>query len=337
MILVTGATGHIGNVLVRELLERGWPLRVFLLPGEDESPLAGLKLQRVYGDVLDLAALRRAMEGVEIVFHLAGLISILPGKDERLYQVNVVGTQNVVQVAQEQGVRRLVYTSSIHAIPPGAQGSIIDESIPIDPRGLRGEYDRSKALATLHVLAAANEGFPAVVVCPTGVIGPHDYRRSEMGKLILDSMRRKMHFIIDGAYDFVDVRDVARGLVLAAELGHPGEHYILSGERITISGLIAGVSQFTGLRGIQIMIPMGLARLAASLTGPLSALTRIKPRLTPYALNTVTANSIISHEKATRELGYEPRPLMTSIADSVSWFRENLHRRPGLQAVRRRL
>lgn len=322
MILVTGATGHIGNVLVRELKARRRRVRALLMPGEDRTPLAGLEVEISEGNVLDMDAMRRVMQGVRIVYHLAGLISILPGKDRLVEQVNVQGTRNVLQAAMEAGISRLVYTSSIHAFKRIPQDIVIDESVPFDTSGLFGGYDSSKAVATLAVLEAARQGLDAVVVCPTGVIGPYDYRFSEMGRVILDAASAKVQFSVEGAYDFVDVRDVALGLIGACERGRIGEHYILSGERIAIPTLMTMVREIVGLKALQLNVPMVLAKAAAFLATPLYRLTDIKPRFTRYALETVTSNSYISHAKAARELGYAPRALRDSIADTVGWFRQ---------------
>jgi dihydroflavonol-4-reductase len=325
MNLVTGATGHIGNVLVRELCNRGERVRALLLPGEPATPLTGLDVEIAQGDILDLDALRRAMQGVDVIYHLAGLITILPGKDERVRQVNVKGTQNVLQAAREAGVERLVYTSSIHAIKRLPEGCVIDETAPFDPIGIGSAYDSSKAEATLEVLRAASQGLPAVVVCPTGVIGPYDYRRSDMGQLILDTMNSKLQFTVEGAYDFVDVRDVALGLVQACQKGRAGEHYILSGERFSVSKLMSTVAELTGLRAVQVAVPIWLAKVGAMLATPLYRLAALRPRFTPYSLQTVTSNSHISHAKASRELGYAPRPVRQSLKDTIAWFKQNGH------------
>ncbi len=322
MILVTGATGHIGNVLVRELLARGETVRALVMPQEDRTPLAGLEVEIVEGDVLDPASLDRALRGVDVVYHLAGLISIQPGPDPVLHRVNVEGTANVLHAARRAGVRRLVYTSSIHAIARPSTEGVIDETIPFDPRTAISAYDRSKAEASLDVLRAAREGLDAVIVCPTGVIGPHDYRLSEMGRTILEALESPVLFSVAGAYDFVDVRDVARGEIQACEAGRPGESYILSGERIEVSHLLETVGDLTGVRKPILRVPHSVARLAATFAPALSRLTGRKPRLTPYSLSTVAGNSVISHAKATRALGYRPRSLRESIADTVRWLTE---------------
>ncbi|MEW5873364.1 MAG: SDR family oxidoreductase [Chloroflexota bacterium] len=322
--LITGATGHIGNVLARELLKRGQAVRALVLPGECCTPLDDLPVERTPGDVLDLPALCQAMQGVERVYHLAGLISILPGKNNRVRKVNVQGTRNVLRAAHEAGVPRLVYTSSIHALYRAPHGTLIDENIPFDPEHAISAYDQSKAEASLLVQDAACLGLDAVIACPTGVIGPYDFRRSEMGCLILDAMQKRPQLYVDGAYDFVDVRDVAQGLVLAGERGRRGESYILSGEQISVRRILRLVQDALGERRALLKVPLGLARLAAIFAPLYYRLARIRPRLTPYALATLASNSVISNAKARGELGYNPRPLSETIADTVRWFREPL-------------
>jgi dihydroflavonol-4-reductase len=321
MILVTGATGHIGNVLVRELLAQGEKIRVMLLPDENSKALDDLDVDRVQGNVLDIESLRRAMDGVKIVYHLAGIISIMPRMNDFLYRVNVLGTQNVIKACFEKKVGRLVYTSSIHAITRIAKGQVINEDVPFDVEGAVGEYDRTKALASIKILNAVKEGLNATIVCPTGVIGPYDFHLSEMGKLILDCVRKRQLVFIDGAYDFVDVRDVAKGLVLACEKGERGEKYILSGERVTVKDIISLVNDISGVKIPGIKLPLWVAKAAATFTPTYYRLTGQKPRITPYSLETLQSNSQFSHEKARIELGYDPRSLRISITDTIDWFR----------------
>lgn len=320
MILVTGATGHIGNVLVRMLLDQGENVRAMLLPGEDPAPLDGLDVELVGSDVLDYSSLLKAFDGVRVVYHLAGIISIMPGVEPMVHLVNVLGTRNVIQAARAAGIRRLVYTSSIHALQRVPHGTLIDESVPFDPEHAISSYDSSKASASIEVLNAVRSGMDAVIVCPTGVIGPYDFRRSEMGKLILDCVEQKPMFYVDGAYDFVDVRDVAQGLILAGEKGRAGESYILSGEQISVKEILKIVNEILGRRFFSLKIPLQLAHFTASLTPLYYRLTHIKPRFTSYSLATIASNSYISHAKAQLELGYRPRPLRESLGDTVRWL-----------------
>jgi len=212
MWLVTGATGHVGNVLVRKLLKRGEKVRALILPGECRESIQGLNVEAVDGDVLNMDSLFQSMRGVHGVFHLAGVISIMPGPNPFVRKVNVDGTKNILRAAMESGVKKLIYTSSIHAIRRVEDG-VIDENVPYDMNNPYGAYDSSKAEATLDVLNAAHAGLEAVVACPTGVIGPYDFRGSMMGAVIHDAATAKPTLYVDGAYDFVDVRDVADGSV----------------------------------------------------------------------------------------------------------------------------
>jgi dihydroflavonol-4-reductase len=321
MWLVTGGTGHIGNVLVRELVRRGERVRTLILPRESREALAGLDVEAVEGDVLDRASISEAMRGIRRVFHLAGVISILPGPDPFLRRVNVEGTRNILQAAKESGVEKVVYTSSIHAIQRVA--GVIDEGLPYDVDNPYGAYDRSKAEATLEVLEAARAGLEAVVACPTGVIGPFDFRGSMMGAVIHDAAYAKPVLYVDGAYDFVDVRDVADGLIHAAEQGRRGESYILSGNKISVRGLLQTVRQITGRAFLRLRVPFELAKFFATFTPAYYRLAAATPRFTPYSLEVLRSNANISHAKATRELAYHPRAVYETVSDTVKWFRES--------------
>jgi dihydroflavonol-4-reductase len=321
MWLVTGATGHVGNVLVRKLLERGEQVRALILPGESRESIHGLNVEAAEGDVLNLDSVFESMQGIKGIFHLAGVISIMPGPNAFVRKVNVDGTKNILRAAQEMNISKLVYTSSIHAIQRVEDG-VIDESVPYDMKNPYGAYDRSKAEATLEVLNAAQTGLEAVVTCPTGVIGPYDFRGSMMGAVIHDAATAKPALYVDGAYDFVDVRDVADGLISAAENGKRGESYILSGQKISIRYLLETVREITGKHFFQMKIPFDLARFAAIFTPMYYRFANATPRFTPYSLEVLQSNSNISHAKATRELGYSPRTLYESIKDTVKWILE---------------
>jgi dihydroflavonol-4-reductase len=321
MWLVTGATGHIGNVLVRKLLKRGEKVRALVLPDESREPLKGLDVEAVQGDVLNLESIIKSLRGVKGIFHLAGVISIMPGPNPFIRRVNVEGTKNLLRAAKETGVEKVVYTSSIHAIQRVENG-VIDEMLPYDTDNPYGAYDRSKAEATFEVLNAARAGLEAVVACPTGVIGPYDFRGSMMGAVIHDAAAAKPTLYVDGAYDFVDVRDVANGLISAAERGKRGESYILSGNKISVRYLLETVREITGRHFFQMKIPFDFAKFAAIFTPMYYRLAHATPRFTPYSLEVLQSNSNISHAKATRELGYKPRSIYESISDTVKWFLE---------------
>jgi dihydroflavonol-4-reductase len=318
--LVTGATGHIGNVLVKELLKRGENVRAFVLPGEDLSPLAGLEIEIVEGNILDPLSIRPALEGIDCVFHLAGIISIMPGQDPVVHDVNVNGTKNIVKEAHAAGIKRFVYTSSIHAFKRMPFGVTIDESVPIDPESTIAAYDRSKAEATLAVQAEAKLGFPAVIVCPTGVIGPYDYKNSELGILIHGWMEHRVDFLIEGNYDFVDVRDVVQGIIAARDRGTAGQIYILSGELVRVIDIWRMVKELVNIKSLLIQIPTKLAYFSANFVQFYYKLAKSKPRLTSYSIETLHTNAVINNQKARKSLGYSPRSLKQTLEDTVNWW-----------------
>jgi dihydroflavonol-4-reductase len=322
MIVVTGATGHIGNVLVRQLTAEGKTVRALVMPDDDLRPLSGLDVEIVSGDVTDLASLESAFTGADIVFHLAGIVTIMPGMAKLLERVNVGGMRNVAAACRTTGVRRLIYTSSVHAIAEPPLGTAIDESQPFDPDRVLGDYARSKARATLLLLdEVARGGLDAVICCPTGVIGPWDYGISNIGQLIVDFASGQLKSYVSGAYDFVDVRDVDRGLVLAAEKGLTGRHYIFSGDQVQVLELMKELERDIGYPAPTFRIPSAIARAAGVLASVYYRLLRRRPVFTAYSIDVLRSNSQVSSARARQELGFTSRPWQESIRDQVEWFR----------------
>jgi dihydroflavonol-4-reductase len=321
MHLITGATGHIGNTLARQLLARGQKVRALVRPGKNPTALEELKIEYTYGDILDPDSLARALEGVDIVYHLAARISIVSGPDPETVRVNLDGTRNLIRAMlcpeRSRRATRLVYASSIYALRVPAEG-VVDESCPFDTKSTRGEYDRSKAAASIEIQNAAAEGLDAVIVCPTAVTGPFDFQMSEAGRGILYNLHPGIKFYVDGAYDFVDVRDVAAGCILAAEKGRCGETYILGGDRLTVREVSETIWEAAGGWHIGIHLPNWVADLAAEFMPVLFD----DPIVTPYSLGAVRSNSHISHVHASAELGYLPRPAKQAIRDAVHWWME---------------
>ena len=322
MILVTGATGHIGNVLVRELLERGERVRVLVRPGGTPPALAGLDVEIAAGDILDLDSLERAVQGVGMVYHLAARISLVSRPDPETERVNLEGTQNVIAALRRSGAARLVYASSIYALRKPLNGAPIDETQPFEPLQCQGAYDRSKAMASLAVQKAAADGLEAVIVCPTAVTGPYDYHDSDAGRAIRMYMRPGLKFYVDGAYDLIDVRDVAQGFILAAGKGRGGETYILGGDRLTLREMVQTVWEAAGGWHAGLEVPLWLAYWVADLMPYYNELTGAKPFFTRYSLDAICSNSFISHAKASRELGFHPRPARQAVTDAVKWFQQ---------------
>lgn len=320
MDLVTGGSGHIGNVLVRQLLRRGVPVRALLRGKEIPPALQGLDLEIIRGDILQPESLKAAMDGVDIVYHLAAKISLAAGADPEAELVNLKGTHNVIEAVQKAGVKRLVYASSIYALKKPAEGQTIDERQSFEVEDARGAYDVSKARASLAILQAVQQGLNAVIVCPTAVVGPYDFHGSDAGRAIRLYMRPGIKFIVEGAYDFVDVRDVAQGTIAAAQKGRRGETYILSGERMKLGEVVKVVGEAAGTWRVPVQVPLGLAYFAADLLPLYSRISGQTPFFTRYSLNAVSSNSRISHAKASRELGFTARPAVTAIQEAVGWF-----------------
>ena len=323
MNLVTGATGHIGNVLIRKLLERGEKVRALIWRGEDTSSINDLPIEQVEGDVRDPASLDAAFEGVDNVYHLAGIISIMPGEVPFVWQVNVEGTRNVLEAARRAHIRRLVYTSSIHAIKRVPHGVRWMRALAFDAENPYGEYDRSKAAASLEVLerravtiwTRSSSARPASSV--RMISAARKWARSSAAR-----PRPARCSTSKGAYDFVDVRDVADGLIAAAENGRRGESYILGGHKISVRYLLETVREVTGKAFASIKIPFSLAEFAAKFT-PWYYL----PDKSQTALHTVLAGSPAEQlryqpQKSRARIGFQPRPVIETIADTVRWFFE---------------
>jgi len=323
LVLVTGATGHVGNVLSRELVSRGEKVRAMALPGEDTSIIEAPGLEIVRGDIRDRDFVVEACRNIDIVYHLAALISIMPTMRKLVRSVNIEGTKNVIHACKVQRVRRLVYTSSIHAFAEPETGGIIDESIPFNPVLTAGVYGKSKAEAVLNVLTAAREGMDAVVICPTGIIGPYDYRLSEIGKMIKLFAAGKIRVAIEGSFDFVDVRDVALGEIEAAQRARPGEVYILGGQKVNMRELMNMLHELTGKKRVRTFLRSSPAYFLSVLATVYYVVTGKRAHFTPYTVHTLTRDYTYSHEKATRNLGYAPRSILESLRDTVSWLKRN--------------
>lgn len=323
MEMITGAAGFIGNVLARELLLKDKKVRVLVRSASDNSSLEGLKVERAAGDIRDVNSLIKAFRGIDTVYHLAGKISIMPGDRALIRNINFGGTRNVIDACLKCGVRRLVYTSSIHALKEPPMGTVIDENMSFNPYNSRGEYDRSKALASIEVVKAIEDGLDSVIVCPTGVLGPYDFRISSITQTFIDFARCRLNLNVGGAYDFVDVRDVAIGHILAAKKGKTGESYILSGQRITMDEMMSILEEISGVCKPKYKVPAWLVKAAGFFTPVYYKLADKAPRFTTYSISTLQSNSVISHKKASMELGYRPRTVKESIKDTFKWLKEN--------------
>jgi len=316
---VTGASGHLGGNLVRELLAQGRTVRV--LARSDRRALEGLDLQVVPGDIFDAGSLRDLVDGADTVFHLAARISIAGAEGGLVERTNVEGVRNVLRACRSARVGRLVHCSSIHAFDTHPNDQTIDERRPLALGPRHAPYDRSKAAGQQAVLEAARDGLDAVVINPTAVVGPFDYKPSRMGSVVLDICHRRLPLLIDGGYNWVDVRDVARGAILAEQKGRSGESYLLSGHWVHICEVSGMIGRITGLGTPSAAAPVWLAWAASWFALAWGRARGVTPKFTPAAITALGSHRLISHGKASRELGYEPRPFEETVRDTLAWFR----------------
>jgi dihydroflavonol-4-reductase len=319
-VLVIGAAGHVGGNLVRALLAAGRPVRATVY--RDERALAGLDVERVKADVLDPASLAAAMRGVDVVYHLAAIIAIAGELESRVAEVNVHGPRNVARGCLEAGVRRLVHFSSIHAFDQLPLDQPLDEKRgPAQGPGTP-TYDRTKAAGEREILQAVERGLDAVIVNPTSVLGPHDYKPGPMGDVLLRLGRGTMPALVRSGFDFVDVRDVVAGAFAAEERGRRGERYLLPGHYATFRELGRLMQAASGRRAPRMVSPIWLARVGAPFLGAWCKVTGGRPLYTSESLHILTrSHPDIRGDKAVRELGYHARPLEETVRDSWDWFR----------------
>ena len=319
LTVVTGGGGRLGNVLVRQLLEDGHRVRV-LEPGPRPQSLEGVDIDFISGSVLDTADVARAVEDADVVYHLAAKIDLRPKKDPMMYTINVDGTRVVVEACLSRGLR-LVHTSSHHAVEREPLDQPLTEERPL-ALSEKCDYHRSKAVGETIVLGACAKGLDAVIVNPGSMIGPFDYEPSIIGAVLIDIYFGRVPVLIDLLSDYVDVRDVAKGMIAAAEKGRRGERYFLTGDVIQTMEMVSLYGELTGRKVPTRALPLwfGWALLPFALAG--SAVTKKDPFITADMLRASVSNAVVSRDKAQRELGYTIRPLRESLADAVSFYEE---------------
>jgi dihydroflavonol-4-reductase len=320
MILVTGASGFAGGNLVRELLAEHRQVRA--LVHSDRRAVAGLDVELVEGNVADLNSLMRACNGVEIVYHLAGSISLEMGNWAEIEAINVAGTRNVVEACLRCKVRRLIHFSSIHALQQEPFDRPVDENNLPATAPDYPPYDRSKAAAEREVRAGLQRGLDAVILNPTGIVGPYDFKPSFFGEGVLLMARGWLPTLVEGGFDWVDVRDVALGAIAAEHKAPPGASYILGGHWHSVREVAELTAEFSGRPAPILTVPMGMAQSFAPLVEALSHAAGLRPIFTRATLRALHSNQHISHARAERELGYFPRPFRETLADTIAWNQE---------------
>jgi len=301
------------------LAEAGVPVRA-LTRGRNpvrELPERFSNFDVVTGDLQDAASLERAVAGCGMVYHVAADYRLWTREPEELYKSNVEGTRNLLSSARRAGVERVVYTSTVGCVRFVKDG-LGDESLPVRVEEMTGHYKRSKFLAEQVALEFAAEGFPVVIVNPTAPVGDHDFKPTPTGQTIVDFLRGRMPAYLDTGLNVVDVRDVARGHLLAGEKGRVGERYILGSENLTLQEIFAALGEAPKYR-----VPYGVAYVAALVSTGWAHMTGQAPRAPLEGVKMARKKMWVTHAKATRELGYEPVPARVGLERAAAWFRAN--------------
>ncbi len=318
-IAVIGASGLIGNNLCRTLVEKGFKVKA--LVHVNSNALERLDLEKVRGDILDVAGLRKFLQGVDVVFHAAGKISIDGDKDGSVRAVNVTGTKNVVEACLACEVKRLVYFSSIHALQQQPEEELDETRALVGAEGLL--HDVAKSDAEKEVRKGIAQGLDAIILNPTAAIGPHDFQPSLLGQGLMALYNRKIPTLVDGGFDWVDVRDIAKAAIAAMEKGIPGERYVISGMWKTVKELAFLVQEISGKPAPKFTSPLWLARMSVPLAKAYSFITHTPMLYTQETLEVLLrCNRNISSLKARRELGFYPRPLSETLKDTFDWHKQ---------------
>lgn len=321
--LVTGATGFLGRAVAEELVRRKAQVHALVLHDDPYTDLLPKEVRTVIGDVCDKSSLSDFFADADsrtCVIHCAGIVSVASRPGPRLYQVNVDGTWKVLRQCMEHDVGKMVYVSSVHAIPEKPKGCIISEDCEFSPGLVDGDYAKSKAAATELVFDAAERGLNASIVFPSGIIGPGDLQGGSFTSMAKSFLSGKLPFAVRGGYDFVDVRDVARGILACSESGEPGKGYILSGCYVTIRRMLQLVGKAAKLKYRSICLPLGLARLAAPYYERRSLRERKPLFFTPYSVSVLASNGQFSHAAASERFAYQPRPIEETLGDMTAWL-----------------
>jgi len=315
-VLVTGASGFLGWHVAHVLIERGYSVRALVRPG---SHLSELDAEPVTGDLRDPASLDRAVSGCGLVFHAAADYRLWAKNPRELYRSNVDGTRHLLESARKAGVERIVYTSTVGCIGIPSDG-VGDESTPVALADMAGDYKRSKFLAEQVALEFARGGLPVVIVNPTAPVGDHDVKPTPTGQTVLDFLNGKIPAFIDTGLNIVDARDTAQGHLLACERGRVGERYILGSENLTLAEILQRLARITGRKAPSLRLPYAVAYCAGVCSTAWAEVTGVPPRVPIEAVRMARKKMWVTHDKARRELGFEPAPAETALRRAVEWF-----------------
>jgi dihydroflavonol-4-reductase len=331
---ITGATGFVGSHVARALAEQGADLRLLVRPTSRTDNIAGLRAEIAPGDLRDAASLKSAMSGCDFVFHVAADYRLWVRDPDEMYRSNVEGTRVILEAARESGVRRVIYCSSVATMGFTDDGRMADENSPVALSDMIGHYKRSKFMAEQIALKAGRDGANVVVVNPTTPVGECDIKPTPTGRIIVDFLNRKFPAYVDTGLNLGDVKEVARGHLLAMEKAMPGERYILGGENLTLKQILDKLAALTGLPSPTAKVPhavaLGFAALDQFFTG---IVMRKEPRATIDAVRMGRKKMFASSAKAERELGYRIVPVTDALERAVRWFQEHGYAEPVRQAA----
>jgi dihydroflavonol-4-reductase len=321
-IFVTGATGFVGSHVAQHLSHAGADLRVLVRPTSKLENLAGLPAETVVGDLLQVEALRTAIRGCDAVMHVAADYRLWVTDPEIMNATNVTGTRDLLRVAREEGVGRVVYTSSVATIGFFSDGRISDEATLVSLTNMIGHYKRSKYLAEQEAVAAARDGQHVIILNPTTPIGSGDTKPTPTGRIVVDFLKRKFPAYMDTGLNLVDVNEVARTHVHALEAGRSGERYILGGENLTLKQILDKMSAITGLPSPTMRVPHSVAMIFALCDQTVTGKMRGKePRATVEAVRMGKKMMFVSSAKAERELNFRVIPVYAALRSAIDWFR----------------
>ena len=326
---VTGATGFVGSHVARALAEQGADLRLLARSTSRTDNIADLPADVAIGDLCEPESLRKSMQGCDVVFHVAADYRIWVRDPDQMYRANVEGTRAIIQAAQACGVRRVIYCSSVATMGFTKSGQIVDEDTPVSLADMIGHYKRSKFIAEQIALEAGRKGANVVVVNPTTPIGERDIKPTPTGRIIVDFLNRKFPAYVDTGLNLADVKEVARGHLLAMEKARPGERYILGGENLTLKQILDKLAALTGLPSPSMKVPHAVAMGFAAFDQFFTGIVRGKePRATIDAVKMGRKKMFASSAKAERELGYRMVPVEDALRRAVEWFCANNYAEP---------
>lgn len=322
-IFVTGATGFVGSAVARSLVSRGYKLRLLARPKSDRRNLSDLDAEIIEGDLSHVESYSDALQGCRYLFHVAADYRLWVPDPEKMMQINVESTRQLMQAAQKAGIQRMVYCSSVAALGLVGDGSIANEATPVHKESIIGAYKQSKYQAEQVVLdMVRNQQLPAVIVNPSTPIGPRDIKPTPTGQMIVDCASGKTPAYVDTGLNIVHVDDVAEGHILALEKGEIGEKYILGGENMSLCEFFTIVAQVAGVRAPLFKINQKVLWPVAIMSEWLAKNFSIQPKVTREMLAMSYKKMYFSSEKAEKKLGYTHRSARIAIEDAIKWFRQ---------------